>query len=292
MNRRSWCLVAVWLTLTGSLVLAKDGLFSSKGVSIRYLDQGQGEAIVLIHGAGSTAQIWNTTGVLPDLAKNYRVIAMDLRGYGGSDKPHDPKQLAGEMPLDVIRLLDHLGISRAHIVGHSLGGVITAKLLTQHPERFLTATLLAAAPVYAPTPDQARIQDQEATERERECVSRTQVRSLVPIGDPPPSDGDIKARSESCFANPEVDRFAMAALDRSFYDLAVTRAQVSAIKIPTLGVVGSLDSTRNRMQAVKEFWPDLNLIVVDGATHAGDRGIMTRAEFTMELRRFIVAHHN
>jgi hypothetical protein len=83
----------------------------------------------------------------------------------------------------------------------------------------------------------------------------------------------------------------MAALDRSFYDLAVTRAQVSAIKVPTLGVVGSLDSARNRMQAATELWPNLKVIVVDGATHSGDRGVMTRAEFIAELRMFLLANH-
>jgi pimeloyl-ACP methyl ester carboxylesterase len=173
---RSWSIVALMVILTGSILLANDGSFASNGVSIRYVDQGTGEAIVLIHGAGSTADVWITTGVLPDLAKNYRVIALDLRGYGKSGKPHDPKQLAAEMPLDVIRLLDHLDIRRAHIVGHSLGGVITTKLLTQHPERFLTATLLAAFPIYAPTSEQLRLQEQEATERERVCESNLSTR--------------------------------------------------------------------------------------------------------------------
>jgi pimeloyl-ACP methyl ester carboxylesterase len=110
--------------------------------------------------------------------------------------------------------------------------------------------------------------------------------------DEPPSEQSIRTASERCFADPEIDRFSIAALDRSFYDLAVTRAQASAIKVPTLGVVGSLDSARKtRMQALTEFWPNLRVIVVDGATHGGDRGVMTRAEFIAELRKFLLANH-
>jgi pimeloyl-ACP methyl ester carboxylesterase len=129
---------------------AQDNFFDSNGVRIRYVDRGAGEPVVLIHGGGSTLESWVDSGVLPNLAKDYRVIALDARGFGKSGKPHDVKAYGPEMGLDVIRLLDHLGIQRAHVVGYSMGAHITAQLLTTHPQRFLTAN---ATPAPQLTPD-------------------------------------------------------------------------------------------------------------------------------------------
>jgi len=120
---------------------AEDKFFNSNGVRIRYVDHGTGEPVVLVHGYTNVIErAWIETGVLPNLAKDHRVIALDLRGHGKSDKPHDPKAYA-ELGQDVVRLLGHLNIPQAHIVGYSLGGVITAKLLTTNPDRFITSTL-------------------------------------------------------------------------------------------------------------------------------------------------------
>src|SRR5258708_21482100 len=67
-----------------------DQFFDSAGVKIRYVIAGTGEPVVLIHPFAVGAEIWEP--VMKDLSKNYRVIAMDCRGHGKSDKPHDPKQ--------------------------------------------------------------------------------------------------------------------------------------------------------------------------------------------------------
>src|SRR3712207_504342 len=109
-------------------VSAQDQFFDSNGMRIRYVEQGSGPPVVLIHGfSGSLDTGWVETGVLPKLAADYRVIALDCRGHGQSDKPHDPKSYGRQMSEDVVRLLDHLNISRAHIVGHSMGAGIVAK---------------------------------------------------------------------------------------------------------------------------------------------------------------------
>ena len=72
------------------------------------------------------------------------MIAIDNRGHGLSDKPHDPQAYGINMVSDVVRLLDHLSIQKAHIVGYSMGGRIASVFLTEHPERVRTATLGAA----------------------------------------------------------------------------------------------------------------------------------------------------
>ena len=125
-----------------SAQVPQDRSFDSNGVRIRYVEQGAGEPVMLIHGyTRSVESNWIESGVFEGLAKDHRIIAFDLRGHGKSEKPHDPGSYGGETVQDAIRLLDHLGIRRAHFVGYSLGAIITAKLLTTNPERFITATL-------------------------------------------------------------------------------------------------------------------------------------------------------
>ena len=116
-----------------------DQFFNSAGVRVRYVSAGQGEPIILIHGWGADAEMWDS--LMQDLSHNYRVIALDCRGHGKSDKPTDPNQYGMEMVNDVARLMDHLGIAKAHIVGYSMGGSIVLKMLTVQPDRFLTAVI-------------------------------------------------------------------------------------------------------------------------------------------------------
>ena len=94
---------------------------------------------------GSAARHWEGPGVIAALeTAGYRAIAMDCRGHGQSGKPHDVNQYGLEMVRDVIRLLDHLHIDRAHVVGYSMGGIIANQLLVRYPDRLRTLTLLGA----------------------------------------------------------------------------------------------------------------------------------------------------
>jgi len=268
---------------------AQDNFFDSNGVRIRYVDRGAGEPVVLIHGGGSTLESWVDSGVLPNLAKDYRVIALDARGFGKSGKPHDVKAYGPEIGLDVIRLLDHLGIQRAHVVGYSMGAHITAQLLTTHPQRFLTATLGGAAGGFNRSKEELERFEQEANEREKECVSRSQIMRLAPTNGPKPTEDEIKRRSAACMADPNQDQFAEAARVRAQKDQMITPAQVAAVRVPTLGVVGSLDDYLRDFQALKKLRPDIKLVIVEGATHGGDRGAGRRPEFVAAVRELLAS---
>jgi pimeloyl-ACP methyl ester carboxylesterase len=116
--------------------------FDSNGVKIWYSVRGKGEPVVLIHGLLSSALInWDLPGTTALLAKGYRVIALDVRGHGLSGKPTKEEAYGAELVEDVARLLDHLKIKKAHVVGYSMGGIITAKFLAKHPDRALSGTL-------------------------------------------------------------------------------------------------------------------------------------------------------
>jgi pimeloyl-ACP methyl ester carboxylesterase len=116
--------------------------FDSAGVSIAYLVAGKGEPVVLIHGLYSSAGInWELPGTVNLLAQRYQVIALDLRGHGRSGKPREEDAYGPQMAEDVIRLMDHLKIEKAHIVGYSLGGMIALNVIANHPDRVLSGTL-------------------------------------------------------------------------------------------------------------------------------------------------------
>ena len=278
------------LVLVARAALAQDQFFDSHGVRIRYVDRGAGDPILLIHGNGGSLQGWIDSGIVGNLERDYRMIALDARGHGKSGKPREVAAYGQQMGLDMIRLMDHLRIPRAHLVGYSMGASIVGKLLTTHPDRFLTATMGGSTGRFKFTPAEAERLEREAAEKERDCVSRSQMIRLAPLGQAPPSEADIKARSAACLADPNQDRFALAALHRGFKDLAVTFDEVRAITVPTLAVVGSLDGYLADFKELQTLRPAMKLVVIDGASHGGPKGAMARPEFVAAVREFLATH--
>jgi pimeloyl-ACP methyl ester carboxylesterase len=118
--------------------------FRHDDVEIAYLDEGEGEPIVLVHGFASTAAVnWVNPGWVATLTKaGRRVLALDNRGHGASSKLYDPAAYdTGLMAEDVRALLDHLALQRADVMGYSMGARITAFLALAHPARVRSAIL-------------------------------------------------------------------------------------------------------------------------------------------------------
>jgi len=101
------------------------------GDRVAYRDEGAGEVLLLIHGIGGSSNSWS--GVIPLLAKKYRVIAPDLLGHGESDKPRDDYSV-GAFAVLLRDFLDALDIPQVTVIGHSLGGGIAMQFLYQHPD--------------------------------------------------------------------------------------------------------------------------------------------------------------
>lgn len=277
------------LAASASAQVTQDKWFDSHGVQIRYLEQGSGEPVLLIHAYTASIETnWIKSGVFPNLAKDHRVIAFDLRGHGKSGKPYDPASYGAEVVQDAIRLLDHLGIRRAHIVGYSLGAIITAKLLTTNPERFVTATLGAHAGYRNWKPEYDESAKRTAVELEGDVPFRSVVMSTTSPDGSKPTEQDIRSRSEALAAVNDVK--ALAAYNRAgTRELNTTDEQMSAINVPVLGIIGSLDNVRS-MNQLQSILPSLKLVAIEGATHAGARGAGGHPEFVGAIRDFIAAH--
>jgi pimeloyl-ACP methyl ester carboxylesterase len=136
-------LVIACLFRPSASAAAPESLFiDAKGVKIHYLIEGTGEPVIMIHGLDSSAKLnWELPGIIDGVARDHKVIALDLPGYGESDKPSDPGAYGQRWVEDVILLMDHLKIEKAHIVGYSMGGMVALKLIAEHPDRVISGTL-------------------------------------------------------------------------------------------------------------------------------------------------------
>lgn len=111
------------------------------GEQVAYLEEGAGEVILLLHGIAGSSRTWRS--LIRPLSRNYRVIAPDLLGHGDSTKPRSDYSL-GALSVLVRDILDQLGVTRATVVGHSLGGGIAMQFAYQHPEYVQRLVLLAS----------------------------------------------------------------------------------------------------------------------------------------------------
>lgn len=111
------------------------------GVRLHYSDTGDGPAVVLIHGFGSSLEIWH--GVTPALSQNHRVIAVDLKGFGWSARP-EGNYSPDEQARLVLALMSKLGVQKADVVGHSWGASVTLALALRAPERVHRLALYGA----------------------------------------------------------------------------------------------------------------------------------------------------
>ena len=131
---------------TPTLANAPDQQFTADGVTLRYRELGTGTPVVFIHGY--TAALESMAGIARALPDTHRKVALDIRGFGRSSKFAETSKFGQLMVDDVIRLMDHLKIQRAHLVGHSMGALIAANVAARYPARVSSASLVAG-PFYA-----------------------------------------------------------------------------------------------------------------------------------------------
>lgn len=114
------------------------------GTRIAYEVHGEGPPVVLLHGSVLSRSVWRGTGYLAALAEHFRVVAVDLRGHGRSDKPVTADAYRREaLAADVLAVLDEEGVSAAQVVGYSLGGSVGFTLLATAPSRVISLVSLA-----------------------------------------------------------------------------------------------------------------------------------------------------
>lgn len=245
---------------------------------MRYTVTGEGPPVLLIHGFAVNIE-FNWIATINDLARDYRVIAFDCRGHGRSDKPHVPEQYGKQMVDDAVRLLDHLDVPRAHVVGYSMGSLIAGRVAAYHPER-VESLVLGGGGLYLDE-QMSAMRDELAQSLEEKGSIAPLLRALHPPNRPAPTDAQIA--TANAFLMAINDPRALAAVTRSF-DLvqAETPATFAPLRdLPVLAVIGSDDPLRRSLAETRKLIPEIHVELVPAGDH------MT----TLGHPRFLAAIH-
>lgn len=226
--------------------------FFSDSISIAYEVHGEGPPVLLIHGFGSSGKVnWVDTGWVETLTgAGYRAITIDNRGHGGSKKLYDPSlYYAHDMALDAKRLLDHLGIEQASILGYSMGARIAAFLALQHPER-VKREIWGGMGMNLIT----GLADSE------EIISALTADSLA----------DVRGKTGRQFRifaeHTGADKAALAACMVSSRE-PMTEAQVRSIEVPVLVAVGAEDELAGAPELLAELLPRGEAFTIERRDH-------------------------
>lgn len=227
-------------------------------VELAFLDEGEGEPIVLIHGFGSTKEVnWVDPGWLSTLVRaGRRAIALDNRGHGESTKLYRPSDYHSErMAEDVLALMAHLGIERADLLGYSMGARVCA-FLALRPRRVRSAILGGLG-----------IKLVEGVGLPETVAAALEARSLDAVADP-------AGRMFRAFAEQnDGDLRALAACMRGSRQ-TLSREQVASIRVPVLIAVGTKDALAGSPHDLAALIPGAQALDIPNRDHmlaVGDR---------------------
>jgi pimeloyl-ACP methyl ester carboxylesterase len=135
---------------SGNPAIGKD--IQANRIRTNYLEAGSGDRhVVLVHGSGPGVTAYaNWRGVLPELGKDFHVVAPDMVGFGYSERPNDVTYRLDTWADQTVAVMDALGIEMAHLVGNSFGGAIALRLTTRHPDRVDKLVLMGSVGVAFP----------------------------------------------------------------------------------------------------------------------------------------------
>ncbi len=215
----------------------------------------------------------------------FRVIALDCRGHGQSDKPHDRGLYGTEMAMDVIRLMDHLKIPKAHLVGYSMGAFIVGKIAAAQPSRVISAVYGGQVPlVFGAPPSGSRETAVFAKAVEEGKGMGPYILEVIPPGRAKLTLEQANVLAE--FMLKGKDAKALAAAGLSFDDLQVEEKNLVACPAPALFIYGSLESEhlKGRVEAVRQVLPKAEVVVIEGGDHITT---LARPAFGAAIREFL-----
>lgn len=226
--------------------------FHNGAVEIAYLDEGEGEAVVLVHGFASNRAVnWVNTGWVATLKQTgRRVIAIDNRGHGQSAKLYDPADYhTSNMANDVRALLDHLGIARADVMGYSMGARITAFLALQEPTR-VRSCIFGGLGIHLV----------DGVGLPTTIADALEAPGLADVG-------DEQGRLFRAFAEQtKSDLRALAACIRGSRQ-TLSRAEIATLPMPVLVAVGTKDSVAGAAKPLADLIPHGSVLDIPGRDH-------------------------
>lgn len=237
--------------------------FDNDGCQLHYEDYGHGAPLLLVHGLGSSTRDWEYQ--IPALAQHYRVIALDVRGHGRSDKPRGAYRIA-DFADDVAALIEYLQLPPVHLVGISMGGMIGFQLGVDRPELLRSLTIVNSGPeVKAKSPGDW-LEIAKRWTLSRVLSLETIAKALAKLLFPKPEQAELRRKVEERW--PQNDKRAYLASLDAIIGWGV-RERLQRITCPTLVISADRDYTpvERKREYVAEM-PNARLLVIENSRHA------------------------
>ncbi|BAP43805.1 3-oxoadipate enol-lactonase [Pseudomonas sp. StFLB209] len=237
--------------------------FEHDGCPLHYEEYGQGSPVLLLHGLGSSGLDWEYQ--IPALAAQHRVITLDIRGHGRSDKPRERYSIKG-FSADVEALIEHLHLEPVHVVGLSMGGMIGFQLAVDHPQWLRSLCIVNSGP-------QVKVRSANEVWQWFKRWSLARLLSMQALGQalgkllfPRPDQADLRRKIAERWARND-KRAYLASFD-AIVGWGV-QERLSRINCPTLVISGDRDYTPVAVkQAYVKLIRNARLVVIENSRHA------------------------
>lgn len=244
----------------------------NKGIHIHYQTEGDGQPLVLQHWSLATLESWYDYGYVSALKDEYRLILLDARGHGASDKPHSPDAYELKKRVeDIVAVLDDLGIAKAHFFGYSMGGWIGFGVARYAPERFRSLIIGGQHP-YAQNMDEVRQLVRYGVENGPEAFVAKWAAEL----------GALSSESRERMLAYDYEALLAVAQDReSLEDVLPT------MRMPCLIYAGEMDEAYPLAKECAKQIANVTFVTIPGLNHS--ETLMRIDEVLPHVKRFLVA---
>lgn len=245
--------------------------FSAAGVNIAYSpaadEGGRSVPVIFLHGLDGAFEPYMSP-LADRLGLPFAPIGVDLRGHGRSDKPHGDDVYGRQFAADIIDLMDSLAIERAHLVGHSLGGIVAVYLAAQHPQRLHSVVTIG----------NGLFLDSELRLMSwllRGMMAWNALKVMTGMAAPDPRPGR--------------DTSALVDAVKSLAELGVSEAQAAAIRVPMLAIRGGpQDDPRDSVERLVRVNPAVQMLRIESADHMS---VLSSEAAQQRMRAFLLANN-
>jgi len=245
------------------------------GMAIHYNVEGTGPPLVLLHGGYTSSELWRLRGWVESLREERRLILIDLRGHGQSDKPHDPAAYRiSLLASDVLAVLDDLGIASAAVCGFSLGAVAALRLAASQPDRVDAVAAIGSDPASVGFADLTPEADEDDAQAQR--FERDGMGWLV-------AKLEAEGRADAARLMAQADPLAMAAWLRAWGADTPLSQRFVDLSMPSLFAWGEREIEGWDVPALP---PGARLVIVPGADHPG---VLERRDVMLPELRALLA---